>query len=254
MESMIHVGGISKSFGPVRAVQNLSLDIPRGQLFCFLGPNGAGKTTTIKMLCGLLYPDAGDIRIGGRDLRADPLSVRRITGYIPDFPFLYERLTAAEFFDFSGELYGLPAVEIRGRREESFVEFGISDYAHTLIKDLSHGYRQRLIYAVTLLHRPEVLFVDEPFIGLDPFTIRLIKNLLREQAGAGMTIFLTTHILALIEDLADRIGIIVGGRLVAAGTRSELERASPAAGGSLEEIFFSLAGPERPAGGTGIHA
>ena len=254
METMIHAGGISKSFGPVRAVRELSLDIPRGQLFCFLGPNGAGKTTTIKMLCGLLFPDAGEIRVGGRDLRSEPIAVRRITGYIPDFPFLYDGLTAAEFYEFSGDLYGLPAAGVRERRNEDFVRFGLSEYAHTLIKDLSHGYRQRLIYAVTLLHKPEVLFVDEPFIGLDPFSIRLIKNLLREQARAGMTVFLTTHILALIEDLADRIGIIVGGRLVAVGTRAELERASPAHGGSLEDIFFSLAGPERPAASEDGHA
>ncbi|MBP7830673.1 MAG: ABC transporter ATP-binding protein [Kiritimatiellae bacterium] len=241
---MIHMSRVSKSFGAVRAVRDLTLDIPRGQLFCFLGPNGAGKTTTIKMLCGLLRPDEGEIRIGGRDLRTDAVAVRRITGYIPDFPFLYERLTAAEFFEFSGDLYGLPAREVREKRAPAFVQFGLADYAHTLIKDLSHGYRQRLIYAVTLLHAPEVLFVDEPFIGLDPFTIRLIKNLLRDQARAGMTVFLTTHILALIEDLADRIGIIAGGRLVTAGTREELAGASAVRGGSLEDIFFSLAGPE----------
>ena len=240
MAAMIQLNQVSKSFGPVQAVRDLSLEIPRGQLFCFLGPNGAGKTTTIKMLCGLLRPDHGEICIGGRDLRANPVAVRRIMGYIPDFPFLYERLTAAEFFEFSGDLYGLPREKVRHERESEFARFGLLEYAHTLIKDLSHGYRQRLIYAVTLLHAPEVLFVDEPFVGLDPFTIRLIKNLLREQARAGMTIFMTTHILALIEDLADRIGIIVDGRLVTAGTISELAKASAVRDGRLEDIYFSL--------------
>ncbi|MBU1694511.1 MAG: ABC transporter ATP-binding protein [Verrucomicrobia bacterium] len=237
---MIQLSHVSKSFGPVHAVQDLSLEIPRGQLFCFLGPNGAGKTTTIKMLCGLLRPDRGEIRIGGRDLQTDAVAVRRMTGYIPDFPFLYERLTAAEFFEFSGDLYGLPREKVRRERESAFARFGLLEYTHTLIKDLSHGYRQRLIYTVTLLHTPEVLFVDEPFVGLDPFTIRLIKNLLREQARAGMTIFLTTHILALIEDMAEQIGILVSGRLITAGTLSELAEATALRDGRLEDIFFSL--------------
>jgi ABC-2 type transport system ATP-binding protein len=243
MTAMIQLNHVSKSFGRVRAVNDLSLEIPRGQLFCFLGPNGAGKTTTIKLLCGLLKPDAGTIRIGGRDLEKEPLPVRRITGYIPDFPFLYDRLTAAEFLEFSGDLYGLPRGEVREKRGALFDQFGLGEYAYTLIKDLSHGYRQRLIYAVTLLHRPEVLFVDEPFVGLDPFTIRLIKNLLCEQARAGMTVFLTTHILALIEDMADHIGILVGGRLVHSGTLAELAETSAMRDARLEDIFFRLAGP-----------
>ncbi|MFH0954339.1 MAG: ABC transporter ATP-binding protein [Verrucomicrobiota bacterium] len=238
---MIELEHVSKNFGDVQAVRDLSLRVPRGQLFCFLGPNGAGKTTTIKMLTGLLRPAAGAVRIGGIDLRDDPVSARKITGYIPDFPFMYDGLTATEFFEFIGDLYGVPRRRVEEELEDSFERFGLLEYRHTLIKDLSHGFRQRLIYTVTLLHRPEVLFVDEPFVGLDPFSIRLIKDLLRAKAREGMTIFLTTHILALIEDMADRIGIIVNGGLVALGTLRELAERHEIKGGRLEDVFFSLA-------------
>jgi ABC-2 type transport system ATP-binding protein len=238
---MIELENVSKSFGPVQAVCDLSLRVETGELFCFLGPNGAGKTTTIKMMCGLLRPTQGTIRLGGADIRRDPVAARRITGYIPDFPFLYDRLTATEFFEFTGDLYGVPRERTARERADSFERFGLVEYRDTLVKDLSHGLRQRLIYTVTLLHRPAVLFVDEPFVGLDPFSIRLIKDLLRAKAREGMTIFLTTHILALIEDLADRIGIIVNGRLVALGTQKELATKNSVEGGRLEDVFFRLA-------------
>lgn len=245
MNPMIELRRVSKSFGSVQAVRELSLEVPAGELFCFLGPNGAGKTTTIKMLCGLLRPDSGTVRVGGLDPWTDARQMHRIIGYIPDFPFLYDRLTVTEFFDFTGELYGLDRQEVRAARSDVFERFGLREQAHALIKDLSHGYRQRLIYAVTLLHQPRVFFVDEPFVGLDPFSIRLIKNLLREQAKAGATVFMTTHILALVEDLADRLGMIVGGSLVAVGSLAELARlTSPTTqGGRLEDIFFSLTSP-----------
>ena len=238
---MIQLDHLSKHFGPVKAVNDLSLEVKRGELFVFLGPNGAGKTTTIKMMCGLLRPTAGSIRIGGIDIQADPVAARRMAGYIPDFPFLYDRLTATEFFQFTGDLYGIPRARTDETLEESFTQFGLLEYRHTLIKDLSHGLRQRVIYTTMLLHQPEVLFVDEPFIGLDPFSIRMIKNLLKSKTRSGMTILLTTHILALIEDMADRIGIIVNGRLVAVGTLQELLVRSDVKDGGLEEVFFSLA-------------
>ena len=238
---MIELENLSKDYGSVHAVRNLNLKIPRGELFCFLGPNGAGKTTTIKMMCGLLHPTTGTVRIGGIDIREDPVAVRRMTGYIPDFPFLYDRLTAAEFFEFTGDLYGVPRAEVTREMDATFEKFGLVEHRHVLIKDLSHGLRQRVIYTVTLLHKPRVLFVDEPFIGLDPFSIRMIKDLLRAKAREGMTVFLTTHILALIEDMADRIGIIVSGRLVALGTQKELATKGSVEGGRLEDVFFSLA-------------
>lgn len=240
---MIEISNLSKNFGAVQAVRNLSLRVPPGELFCFLGPNAAGKTTTIKLACGLLRPTSGKIRIGGFDADQQPEQVRAIIGYIPDTPFLYERLTAAEFFEFIGDLYRIPSADLKGQRRYFFELFDLEQYAACLIKDLSHGFRQRLIYAATFLHRPRALFIDEPFIGLDPYTIRLIHNLLRQKAAEGMTIFLTSHILALIERLADRIGIIHNGRLVALGALAELRKQSARAE-ALEDIFLRLTRPE----------
>jgi len=240
---MIEIERLTKNFGTLPAVKDLSLTIPRGELFCFLGPNGAGKTTAIKILCGLLKPTGGTIRIRGIDIQTDPAAVRRLIGYIPDTPFLYERLTPVEFFQFIGDLYQVSSERVQAARARFFPLFAMEEYAQTLIKDLSHGYRQRLIYAATFLHQPEVLFIDEPFIGLDPFSIRLIHDLLRQAARAGTTVFLTTHILAFAEQLADRIGIIAGGSLVGLGTLAEL-KARSSVQGPLEDIFFRLTRPE----------
>jgi ABC-2 type transport system ATP-binding protein len=190
------------------------------------------------MLSGLLRPTQGRIRINGLDVQRDGEQVRRISGYIPDTPFLYERLTVEEYFRFVGELYRIPEARIREHRERWFALFDLGDQADTLIKDLSHGMRQRLVYASTFLHEPEVLFVDEPFIGLDPHTIRLIRELLREKTRAGMTVFLTTHILALAEDMADRVGIIRNGELAAVGTLAELRVRQGL--DRLEDIFLNL--------------
>jgi len=241
---MIEIEHLSKTFGTVKAVHDLSLFIPKGELFCFLGPNGAGKTTTIKMLCGLLRPSSGTIRIAGIDPQKYPEQPHRIIGYIPDSPFLYERLTPTEFFEFIGDLYQIPRAETDRERKDSFHLFGLEEYSQTLIKDMSHGLRQRLIYAATFLHKPEVLFIDEPFVGLDPFTIRMIRNMLHQKAQAGMTIFMTTHILALVENIAARIGIISHGRLVALGTLEAL-RAQSSVQGSLEDIFLSLTNTDK---------
>ena len=232
--------GGSKNLRNVAAVKNLSLNIPKGELFCFLGPNGAGKTTTIKILTGLLRASSGSILINGIDPEKDHISSKKIIGYIPDMPYLYERLTTTEFFEFTGELYDINKESINEKLEESFALFGLIEYKNVLVKDLSHGLRQRLIYAATFLHDPEILFIDEPLIGLDPYTIRLIKDLLKEKAKNGMTIFLTTHILALAEDIAHRIGIILRGELIETGTLPELyERHGK---NNLEDIFLSLTG------------
>lgn len=238
---MIEIDKVSKHFGPKVAVRDLSLTIPRGELFCFLGPNGAGKTTTIRMLCGLLDPTAGEVRIAGRRMTKEAVDVRRVMGYIPDTPFMYERLTPDEFMDFTGDLYRIPRDRVREEKERSFALFGLGEHRHNLIMELSHGLRQRVAYAATFLHEPEVLLVDEPFIGLDPHSIRLIRTLLKEKARAGMTVLLTTHILALAEDLADRIGIILRGELVALGGLDELLR-SHAVGDRLEDVFLHLTG------------
>ncbi len=239
---MIELNNLSRRFGDHWAVRDLSLTVPAGELFCFLGPNGAGKTTTIKMITGLLQPTAGTIRVNGLDLQDDPLRVKKSIGYIPDTPYLYDRLTASEFFDFTGELYAIDDTRIRQIKPELFDLFGLQEHAGHLVRDLSHGLRQRLLYAVSFLHQPSALFIDEPLIGLDPYTIRLIKDLLKQKAREGMTIFLTTHILALAEDIADRIGIIHNGRLAALGTVDEL-RAQSGISGSLEDIFLHLTKP-----------
>ncbi len=241
-EPAIEIHNLSKRFGELLAVDSLSLSIPRGEVFCFLGPNGAGKTTTIKMLCGLLRPQAGSIRIQGFDVQEHPDAVKRIAGYIPDQPYLYERLTPVEYCSFIADLYGIPPAQAQRHIEQSFQLFGLDDYRTMLIKDLSHGLRQRLVYASTFLHEPQVLFVDEPFIGLDPHSIRTIRTLLRQKASEGMTVFLTTHILALAENLADRIGIIVQGRLAVCDTPEAL-KARHTTQGNLEDVFMKLTAP-----------
>ena len=235
---MINVSHLSKHFGSVVAVEDLTLAIPRGELFCFLGPNGAGKTTSIKLMTGLLKPRTGAVSVAGIDILARPLEAKLKMGYIPDTPYLYDRLTCTEFFRFTGQLYNLPGPRIDAGYEELFATFSLTDYRSVLVKDLSHGLRQRLAYASTLLHDPEVMFIDEPLVGLDPYTIRLIKDLLVQRARGGMTIFLTTHILALAQDIADRIGIILNGKLVALGTLSELLALGK--GDNLEQVFLTL--------------
>ncbi|MBN1556695.1 MAG: ABC transporter ATP-binding protein [Lentisphaerae bacterium] len=239
---MIDIQDLSKRYGTVQAVDGLTLQVPRGELFCFLGPNGAGKTTTIKMLTGLVRPDSGRIRIGGIDIQAEPVRAKRLMGYIPDMPYLYERLTPVEFMHFVGDLYDVPRERVRRAVDTEFVRFGLDVYRDALIGDLSHGFRQRLIYVATFLHEPAVIFIDEPLVGLDPYTIRMIKDLLRERARQGMAIFLTTHILAVAEEIADRIGIIAGGRLAALGTLDTLVRGT-AGGANLEDVFLKLTRP-----------
>jgi len=240
---MIKIANLSKSYGDFEALKDLSLEIPAGELFCFLGPNGAGKTTTIKILTGLLRPTSGTATIDSLDIQRDPIRVKQRIGYIPDMPYLYDRLTTTEFFRFTGELYAVPKARVLSELDAAFTQFGLDEHRSALVKDLSHGLRQRLIYATTFLHSPTVMFIDEPFVGLDPYTIRLIKDLLRAHTRNGGTILLTTHILAIAEDIADRIGIIHEGRLVALGTLGELRTKS---GGqtSLEDIFLSLTAPD----------
>lgn len=236
---MIRMESLNKFYGPFHAVKDLTLHVPRGEVFCFLGPNGAGKTTTLKMLTGLMRPSSGRAWVGGLDVAENPVEAKKKMAYIPDTPFLYDRLTATEFFTFIGTLYGMPRDRIEAEYEQAFTFFGLLDHRNALVKDLSHGLRQRLVYAASFLHKPEVLFIDEPLIGLDPHTIRSIKQLLKQKAREGMTIFLTTHILSLAEDVADRIGIIHGGKLIALGTLEEIRDQSGKSGG-LEEVFLSL--------------
>jgi len=236
---MIRLNHLHKRYGTLQAVDDLCLDVPEGELFCFLGPNGAGKTTSIKMMTGLVRPDQGEITLAGINAVDDPVASRSQVGYIPDMPFLYDRLTPMEFLLFTGDLYRMPRHEVPEKAEEMLDTFGMLERAHTLCRDLSHGMRQRVIYAATLMHNPKVMLVDEPFIGLDPHSIRLIKDLLREHTRRGMTVLMTTHILAIAEEIGDRIGIIDRGKLVACGTLEELKAATPGSA-RLEDLFLSL--------------
>lgn len=236
---MITIQNLNKHFGAVQAVKDLSLSIPAGELFCFLGPNGAGKTTTIKMLTGLLRPDSGTIKIGEFNIQTHPVEAKRIMGYIPDMPFLYEKLTPVEFLKFVAGLYNLTRPDLTTQIEASLRQFDLQGARNALIGELSHGMRQRLLYISTFIHNPKVILIDEPLIGLDPHSIRMIKDLLRAKVRDGMTILLTTHILALAEDIADRIGIISGGKLIALGKLDELQTQS-GSHGTLEDIFLKL--------------
>lgn len=235
---MIDIRHLSKKFGSFAAVDDLTLGVSQGELFCFLGPNGAGKTTTIKVLTGLLKPSSGEVRIDGKDIVNQPKEAKKIIGYVPDMPFLYDRLTPEEFLEFIGDLYDIPAEIQKERRNRLLMQLGLNDYKGNLVKDFSHGMRQRLIYAATFLHEPKCMFVDEPLIGLDPYTIRLLKGMLRKYVADGMTIFLTTHILALAEEIADRIGVIHEGKLIALGTLQELQ--DDWGGENLEDVFLEM--------------
>src|SRR6266568_5046120 len=236
---MISIDHITKRYGPKVAVQDLSLDVPAGELFAFLGPNGAGKTTTIKMLCGLLFPTAGTVRVGGFDLVSRGDQARALISYVPDQPYLYEKLTGREFLQFTADLYGLPAAKSRDKIAEVIELFHLEEFADDLTERYSHGMRQRTVFAAALVHEPRLLIADEPTVGLDPKSIRELKTLLRQLASDGMTIFLSTHTLDIAEELADRIGIIDRGRLIGCGTMTDL-RKQAAMDGSLEDLFMKI--------------
>jgi ABC-2 type transport system ATP-binding protein len=243
---MIHIRHLTKCFGDLKAVDDLTLDIAPGELFAFLGPNAAGKTTTIKLLAGLLRPTSGECSIGGHDLQREPEAAKRLLAYVPDFPFLYEKLTCAEFMRFIGEMFEVAPAEIPRRTGALFERFGLDEYRHELTENLSHGTRQRLVIASALLHDPKVLVIDEPMVGLDPMHARVVKDELKERSRAGTTIFLSTHQLGVAEELADRIGIIGHGRLLALGTLEELRRQTSGRQ-ELEGIFLSLIEGEQEA-------
>ena len=236
---MIKTEHLSKFFGNKEAVRDLNLEIPEGELFAFIGPNGAGKSTTIKMLVGLLLPTDGNAFIGGFNIRDNPVEAKRLIGYIPDFPYLYETLTGREFMRFIGRIYDLPPIEMNSSIEYYLDFFGLLNLSEDLIKNYSHGYRQRLVLASALLHNPQVLIIDEPMVGLDPRTSRLIKDLLKELCREGVTVFMSTHTLSVAEEIADRVGIIHEGELIACGSLDELRQGS-GVDGRLEDVFLHL--------------
>ncbi|HPC15124.1 MAG TPA: ABC transporter ATP-binding protein [Candidatus Hydrogenedentes bacterium] len=236
---MILTENLTKRFGGKAAVDCLNLRIPPGEFFCFLGPNGAGKTTTIKMLTGLLHPSEGRAVIGGYDIQQDPVEAKRVIGYVPDSPFLYEKLTGREFMRFVAGLYRLPDSHVMKQGEHLLELFGIRHVGDELIEDYSHGMRQKLSFASCFLHEPKVVVVDEPWVGLDPKNIRFVKDYLREKTREGVTVFMSTHTLSIAEEVADRIGIIHNGRLLHLGSVPEI-MAMAQRPGSLEDVFLEL--------------
>lgn len=237
--NMIEVYNLTKNFGDFPAVKNLSLNIPQGTLFSFLGPNGAGKTTTIKLLVGLLNPSAGEIYLNGINALKEPERIREWLSYIPDEPYLYEKLTGLEYLEFVANIY-----KVEKQRKERIINrliplFHLEDKLNNLIEDYSHGMRQKLIITSTLLHKPKIILVDEPLVGLDPYSARVFKRLLREFCEEGGTVFLSTHTLSLVEELADLIGIIKEGELIFLGPLEKLKKTVKKES-TLEELFLDL--------------
>jgi ABC-2 type transport system ATP-binding protein len=236
---LIELNEVTKKYGTKTAVDRLSLSIEAGELFAFLGPNGAGKTTTIKLMCGLLFPTSGTVKVGGFDLVKDGDKARQLISYVPDQPYLYEKLTGREFLQFISDMYGMERRYGQERIEAMIKLFELEDFVDDLTERYSHGMRQRTVFASALLHEPRVLIVDEPTVGLDPRSVRLLKNLLRSEADNGMTVFLSTHSLDIAQQLAGRIGIVDHGRLIVCGTLDAL-RTQAEIGGSLEDVFLKL--------------
>jgi ABC-2 type transport system ATP-binding protein len=243
---MIRTENLTKRYGGLVAVNDINLNIPQGQFFAFLGPNGAGKTTTIKLLAGLLKPTSGRAFIGGYDIQADPVEARKIISYVPDMPFLYDKLEPMEFMLFVGQLYGMERPELVRASDELFDVFGLDEVRTQPIEDLSLGTRQRLVIASALLHKPKVIIIDEPMVGFDPRSARVVKNVLKQRSLAGVTVFLSTHILHLAEELADQVGILNRGKLIAVGTIDELRELSGEKG-ELEDTFLALTRSEERA-------
>jgi len=237
---MIQLNHIMKTYGSHTALHGLDLSVPAGQIFGFIGPNGAGKTTTIKIIGGIMAPTAGTVHIAGIDMATDPVAAKQRIGFIPDRPYLYEKLTGMEFLQFTADVYGV-SQDVFGDKAVSLLRmFALADWGEELIESYSHGMKQRLIMCAALLHDPEVLVVDEPMVGLDPVAIRMVKNLFRELAAKGITVFMSTHTLAVAEDICDRIGIIHRGRLIAEGTLDDLRRDIAGGAPDLEAVFINL--------------
>jgi len=237
---MIKLINLTKNYGNLIAVNNINLEVAQGEIFGFLGPNGAGKTTTIKMMAGLLQPTNGNILINGYDVQKEPLKAKFITGFIPDRPFLYEKLTAVEFMHFVADLYGM---EDSAKRISELLElFGLPDWKDELIENFSHGMKQRLVMASALLHEPKVLVVDEPMVGLDPRGARLVKNIFKDLALKGVVVFMSTHTLEIVEQMCTRVAIINLGKIIAEGSVEDLGRMARMPESHLEPIFLKLTG------------
>lgn len=237
---MLRFDNVTRTYGTRIAVDRLNLHVNRGELFALLGHNGAGKTTSIKMLVGLLRPTSGEIHVGPFNVVEHPREVSRLIGYVPDLPFLYDKLSGREFLRFVADMYGMTdaaAVESVAREAD---RFQLNDFLDQLTESYSHGMRQRTVFAAALLHEPELLVVDEPMVGLDPHSIRLVKDLLKNYAEAGKTVLMSTHTLEVAEAICDRVGVMKSGKIVFEGRVEEMRQLNPAAGQSLESLYLAM--------------
>ena len=239
---MIRVEDVVKTFGSFRAVDGVSLSVSRGEIHGFLGPNGAGKTTTIRIIAGLLKPTAGRVSIDGHDLEREPEAAKRVLGFIPDRPFLYEKLTAAELLRFHAGLYGLEGPAVEARIHDLLELFELRAWRDELVESFSHGMKQRLVLCAAFLHRPRAVVVDEPMVGLDPRGARLIKEVFREMSRDGVAILMSTHTLEVAQEMCDLISIILAGRIIARGTVDELRALAGTEDEKLTPVFLKLTG------------
>jgi ABC-2 type transport system ATP-binding protein len=239
---MIAIHDLIKQYGRFTAVDGISLDVPAGEIHGFLGPNGAGKTTTLRMIAGLLKPTSGRIVVNGHDMATDQERAKASLGFIPDRPFIYEKLTAGEFLRFHGGLYGMNGDGIGQRVSEMLSLFELTRWEHELVESFSHGMKQRLVMSAAFLHRPRSIVVDEPMVGLDPRGARLIKDVFRRMSEHGVAILMSTHTLEVAQEMCDRISIILKGRIIASGTVDELRTVAGGQDGHLTEVFLRLTG------------
>ena len=239
---MIAIHDLVKQYGRFTAVDRVSLDVKPGEIHGFLGPNGAGKTTTLRMIAGLLKPSSGQIVVNGHDVATDPERAKASLGFIPDRPFIYEKLTAGEFLRFHGGLYGLDGAGVGERVREMLELFELGRCEHELVESFSHGMKQRVVMCAAFLHRPRAVVVDEPMVGLDPRGARLIKDVFRRMSERGVAILMSTHTLEVAQEMCDRISIILKGRIIASGTVPEIRAMGDRHDDQLTSVFLKLTG------------
>jgi len=237
---MIKIIHLSKKYGNHTALNNVHLTVNAGEIFGFIGPNGAGKTTTIQIMAGLLLPSSGNVILSDVSMNDHPVKAKQLIGYIPDRPFIYEKLTGMEYLKFIGDFYQVSDSDFRTRSSELLKQFALMDRSNELIEAYSHGMKQRLIMASALLHNPPIIIVDEPMVGLDPVAIKLVRNIFQQRSAQGTTIFMSTHTLSLAEQICHRVGIIHNGHLIATGTIDDLKASAKKGTHDLEDIFFQL--------------
>ena len=237
---MIQLINVTKRYGQLAAVDGLNLDVKPGEIFGFLGPNGAGKTTTIRVMMGVLRPTAGQVLLGGYDVEREPEKAKSIAGFIPDRPFIYEKLSGSEFLHFVGKLHHVETARLQRRIPELLDGLELTQWKDELVESYSHGMKQRLVVCAALIHEPGILIIDEPMVGMDPKGARTLKDLFRFLAKNGTMVFLSTHSISVAEEVCHRIGIIQQGRLIACGTMAELYRQANGHSGNLESVFLEL--------------